>query len=85
MSELNKFSEEVLDKFSKKITDKVFLMIQNDKELMSKYLKLVESKGLQVVNQQIGKKVKMRYKLNNDINRNESPESTLIKTYQEFE
>ncbi len=85
MSELNEFSEAVLQQFSKRITDEVFLMIQNDNELMYQYLKLVEEKGLTVVNQQIGKKIKIRFNLTNEITRNEIPKSTLIKTHQEFE
>jgi hypothetical protein len=85
MSKLSDFSEKVTHQFSKRITDEIFLMIQNDKELMYEYLKLVEANGLTVVNQQIGKKVKNRFALDNDLTRNVIPNSTLIKSHQEFE
>ena len=85
MSTISDFAEEVMKKYSKKITDEVFQMIQNDKELMYEYLKLVEVNGLTVVNQQIGKKVKSRFNLENELTRNEIPKSTLIKSHQEFE
>ena len=79
------FSDKVLDKFSKKITDQVFLSIQNDADLMHEYLRLVGEKGIDAVNQQIGKAVKNRYKLSNSDSRQEDPKSTLIKSHQEFE
>ena len=40
---------------NKRITNEVFLIIQNDRELMYEYLRLVESIGLDSVNQAIGK------------------------------
>ena len=85
MSQLSDFAEKVMQEYSKKITDEVFQMIQNDKELMYEYLKLVESNGLTIVNQQLGKKVKSRFNLDNELTRNEIPRSTLIKSHQEFE
>lgn len=84
MSLLSDFAEKVMKQYSKKITDEIFLMIQNNKELMCEYLKLVETDGLTVVNQQIGKKIKNRFSLDNDFTRNEIPRSTLIKSHQEF-
>ena len=79
------FADKVLAKFAKSITDKVFLEIENDRELMQEYLKLVEQEGLQPVNSQIGRKVKARFALDNDQVRQESPQSKLIKTHQQFE
>ena len=85
MSNLNNFTNKVLDVFSKEITDQVFLTIQNDRQLMHEYLKLVGSKGLAVVNQQIGKAVKRRFELANDVERQEQPKSTLIQSHTRFE
>ncbi len=79
------FADKVLDEFAKSITDKIFLEIENDRELMQEYLRLVEQNGLQVVNSQIGRKVKARFALNNDQTRQESPQSKLIKTHQQFD
>lgn len=85
MKELKDFISRVIAKKNKTITDEVFLSIQNDKELMQEYLHLVEKKGLQTVNQQIGKGVKEKYSLENHTNRNDTPISTLISSYQEFQ
>lgn len=79
------FAENVLSKFSKSITDKVFLLIQNDRELMYEYLRLVHAHGPDSVNRQIGKEIKERYKLSNDVNRENNPASTLIQSHQTFE
>ncbi len=79
------FVNEVISIKNKSITDEIFLLIQNDKTLMQQYLKLVQEKGLDVVNRQIGKMIKVHYNLSNDKNRNESPKSTLISSHQEFE
>ena len=49
---------------------------------MQDYLRLIEEKGLESVNQQIGKKVKGRYQLDNDKERENDPNSTLISSYQ---
>ena len=81
--EISKFADEVISCKNKTITDEVFLLIQNDKQLMQKYLRLVQEKGLDAVNQQIGKKVKEKYNLKND-DRNKEPLSTLISSYQQF-
>ena len=85
MSKIKKFTEKVLASFSKTITDQVFLSIQNDPELMHEYLRLVEAHGLTVVNQQIGKGVKLRFKLSNDDERQVRPQSTLIQSHTKFE
>lgn len=62
-----------------------FLLIQNNKTLMQRHLRLVEENTLDIVNRQIGKRIKKQYNLSNDINRNDSPKSTLISSHQEFE
>jgi hypothetical protein len=85
MSNLADFTKRVLALFSKSITDQVFLSIQNDRKLMHEYLKLVEEKGLTVVNQQIGRSVKKRFGLSNDDQRQEEPKSTLIQSHTKFE
>ncbi len=83
--ELSEFVNEVISLKNKVITDEVFLLIQNDKNLMQKYLRLVEEKGLDVVNRFIGKMVKEKYGLINEKDRNLEPKSTLISSHQEFE
>lgn len=85
MSDVARFIEKALSRFSKSITDQVFLMIQGDRDLMYQYLKLVEVHGLTTVNQQIGKAVKNRFDLLSDVQREHSPQSTLIQSYQQFE
>lgn len=85
MSDIGDFAERALSQFSKSITDRVFLMIQNDRGLMHDYLRLVEANGLDAVNQQLGKAVKNRFHLSNDAQRGSSPESTLLRSYQQFE
>jgi len=82
---LQVFSDKLLSKFSKEITDQVFLSIQKDRELMHEYLRLVSKKGIDSVNQHIGKSVKNRYKLSNSDSRQDNPKSMLIKSHQEFE
>ena len=76
MSDLSKYSKDVIAKFSKKITDEIFLFIQKDKVLMHRYLKLVEQNGLSVVNRHIGKCIKKEYKLKNHAMRQKQPKST---------
>jgi len=82
--ELKDFIDEVISKKNKTITDEVFLLIQNDHEFMQQYLRFVQKQGLDTVNQQIGKRVKERYKLDNNIERNNEPISTLISSFQCF-
>lgn len=82
---INDFIDEVISIKNKTITDEIFLLIQNNKTLMQRYLRLVEENTLDIVNRQIGKRIKKQYNLSNDINRNDSPKSTLISSHQEFE
>jgi hypothetical protein len=69
---------------NKRITNEVFLIIQNDRELMYEYLRLVESMGLDTVNQSIGKEVKKQYGLTNIDDREDNPSCTLIQSHQKF-
>ena len=84
VSEVSAFADKVLSRFSDSITDYVFLTIQNDRELMLEYLRLVSDTKLDTVNQQIGKKVKDHFNLKNAPSRQDSPQSTLIKSHQVF-
>ncbi len=83
--ELNDLSEKVLHRFSQTITDKIFLFLQSDKELMQDYLQTVAKKGLDVTNMHLGKAIKIRFNLENDIQREDNPSSTLIKSHQIFQ
>jgi len=83
--EIKDLADEVIALKNKSITDEVFLLIQNNKEFMQKYLRLVQEKGLQTVNQQIGRMVMTKYGLTHDTERNYEPESTLISSYQVFD
>lgn len=85
MSRLDDFNKKVFGQFEATITDRVFLLIQNDHELMHEYLRLVHDKGLDTVNQQIGKAVKEHFKLENAAERGTTPNSTLIQSFQIFE
>ena len=83
--EIKEFVDEVIALKNKTITDEVFLLIQKERDLMQKYLQLVHEKGVQTVNQNIGKMVMTKYDLTPDAGRNNNPESTLISTsHQEF-
>ena len=84
MSEISEYAGQVLRQFSKSITDQVFLLIQHDRHLMHEYLRLVESHGLDPVNQQLGKAVKRHFALEDDAQRQDSPQSTLIQSHQQF-
>jgi len=66
-------------------TNEIFLLIQNDRRLMYEYLRAVEEKGLDTVNQQIGKAVKAQYQLINVNEREDNPSCTLIQSHQKFE
>ncbi len=77
-------AREAIAKFNKKITNEVFLTIQNDRDLMQKYLRVVETKGLNVTNQIIGKVIKARYHLENIEDREYNPSCTLIQSHQKF-
>ena len=78
-------AEAAIAKLNKKITNEIFLIIQNDRELMYYYLKAVEDKGLDVVNQTIGKSVKYKYHLINLDDREDDPSCTLIQSHSKFE
>lgn len=81
---INELIAAVIAAKNKRITDEVFLLIQNDREFMQDYLRLVEEKGLDSVNQLIGAGVKKKYSLENDDQRNSEPESSLIQSHQQF-
>ena len=83
--EIKDLVDEVIALKNKIITDEVFLLIQNNRDFMQKYLRLVHEKGLQTVNQHIGKMVMTKYDLNADNGRNYEPNSSLISSYQEFQ
>jgi hypothetical protein len=84
--EIKDFVDEVISCKNKTITDEVFLLIQNNKGFMKKYLRLVEEKGLDVVNRHIGQAVWRKYNLTPETGHiNTEPESTLVSSYQEFE
>lgn len=78
-------AEEAIRRMNKKITNEIFLIIQNDRDLMKEYLRAVESKGLDSVNQIIGKEVKNSYGLVNVNEREDNPSCTLIQSHQKFE
>lgn len=81
---INELIADVIAAKNKRITDEVFLLIQNDREFMQDYLRLVEKKGLDSVNQLIGAGVKKKYNLENDDQRNKEPKSSLIQSHQQF-
>jgi len=78
-------AKEAISKMNKMITNEIFLIIQNDKKLMYEYLRSVEDRGLNFVNQQIGKEVKSEYKTVNIDDREDNPSCTLIQSHQQFE
>jgi hypothetical protein len=59
--------------------------IQNSRELMLEYLRAIEAKGLDLVNQTIGKEVKKAYQLTNIDDREDNPSCTLIQSHQKLE
>ena len=81
----NKIADDAIELMNKKITNEIFLIIQNDRDLMYAYLKAVEEKGLDHVNQTIGRKVKEEYHLTNADDREDNPTCTLIQSHQKFE
>ncbi|GHV16066.1 hypothetical protein FACS189493_1190 [Spirochaetia bacterium] len=84
--EMKDLVDDVIACKNKTISDEVFLLIQNNKDFMQKYLRLVEEKGLGVVNRYIGQAVWRKYNLTPDSGSiNTEPKSTLISSYQEFE
>ena len=87
MSNTTDFADRVISRFARTITDGVFLLIQNDHELMHDYLRLVESEpgGLNTVNSWIGRRVRERFNLQNEPDRQDKPVSTLIQSYTQHD
>ena len=81
----NEIAEEAIRRMNKRITNEIFIIIQNDRELMHEYLRAIQSNGLDIVNQTIGKKVKTSYNLVNINDRENNPSCTLIQSHQIFE
>lgn len=77
-------ANKAIEKLNSKITNEIFTIIQNDRELMQAYLRAVESDGLNLVNQNIGKAVKAAYDLT-DSERENNPTCTLIQSHQKFQ
>jgi hypothetical protein len=80
---VNQFTKKAIDKFTIDITDKIFLLIQNDQELMQDYLNLLSDNKRNVINSSIAKAIKDKFNLDN-IGESQKPESTLIKTFEQF-
>lgn len=78
-------AEEAIRRLNKKITNEIFLIIQNDRNLMKEYLRAVETNGLDLINQTIGREVKNAYGLVNINDREDNPSCTLIQSHQKFE
>lgn len=85
MLTVKEIAEEAISRLNKRITNEVFLIIQNDRDLMHEYLRAVDNDGLNTVNQQIGKQVKISYRLKNMNDREDNPSCTLIQSHQKFE
>jgi hypothetical protein len=81
----SEIAKEAIRRMNRRITNEIFLIIQNDGELMHEYLRAVQNKGLDAVNQTIGKKVKTSYNLVNMNDRENNPSCTLIQSHQIFE
>ena len=82
---MDEFIKNLFKNFDLFITDHVFLTIQNDRNLMQQYLKLIEKKGINAINQRIGREIKKKYNLSNFPKRNKKPISTLISSHQIFQ
>jgi hypothetical protein len=78
-------AKDAIELMNKRITNEIFLIIQNNRELMHNYLRAVEERGLDTVNQQIGKAVKDQYQLVNMDDREDNPSCTLIQSHQKFQ
>lgn len=76
-------AEEAIRRMNERITNEIFIIIQNDRDLMHDYLREVESVGLDIVNQTIGRAVKSAYELTN-ADRENNPSCTLIQSHQRF-
>ena len=81
MNEIESFTENAISKVIAEITDRVFLEVQNNPELMQNYLQMLETKDARSINAEIGKYIRVRLGLTN-IGREDSPKSTLIKSYE---
>ncbi len=81
----DEIAEKAIARMNKGITNEIFLIVQNDRDLMQAYLRVVQSDGLDSVNQTIGKMVKKAYGLVNIDEREENPSCTLIQSHQKFE
>ena len=80
----NKVAQDAIQILNSRITNEIFIIIQNNRELMQSYLRAVESDGLDIVNQTIGKVVKESYKLKDINERENNPACTLIQSHQKF-
>ena len=83
--EPNEITKAAIAQMNKRITNEIFLIIQSDRTLMHKYLRAVEEFGLDTVNQQIGKAIKVAYHLTNINDREDNPSCTLIQSHQKFD
>jgi len=63
------------------ITDRVFLKIEHNQELIARYKNLCKDRSFDSVNREIGKYIRKYLSLTN-IGRENSPKSTLIKSYE---
>ena len=81
----SQIAQEAIAILNKRITNEIFLTIQNSRELMLEYLRAIEAKGLDLVNQTIGKEVKKAYQLTNIDDREDNPSCTLIQSHQKLE
>ncbi len=78
-------AQAAISRLNRRITNEVFLTIQNDRNLMQEYLDAVHERGVDTVNQMIGKAVKEGYGLTNLNEREDNPSCTLIQSHQIFE
>lgn len=74
------FTQKAIDKFNAELTDLVFQFIENDPELKHDYYEFGVGKELHTVNQELGKKIKERFGVENS-ERSHHPKSNLIKSY----
>ena len=65
--EIKEFNNKVIERFTADITDIIFQYIMEDDELMSNYLDLVSAKTRQIVNSHLGKAIKQRFEIENQI------------------
>ena len=85
MKEIEKLVDKAIAEMNKKITDEIFLIIEKDEVLKKEYESLKKKKRKRTVNTTIGKLVRKKYNLSYEKkNRQNSPESILIKSHQKF-